>query len=331
MTRREVKTDVSEEMRAAKDFEGALRSCRGRACTFAFLLAVLLAASVSAQLPPLPTGDKNFPKSLAPVVEAEHAFAAYSIEHGMKEAFLRFAAPGGVVFRRAPVNAIEAWTQTTPAPTGLLTWWPTYADVSRAGDLGYTTGPYEFRENATDKTPAGTGHYFTIWRRQPDGAWKFVLDLGIRHAAPQTAETLLQYPPSLRKNSGEGLYPESALKSLTEAERSLAGESASKGEAHALLSRADETVRAYRQNSFPFVGRAAAGKALEGANEFVTWKTVKVDVASSGDLGYSFGTYEARARPTDEKPSGQGNYARVWKRVGGNWRVVMDVTNPVRP
>src|SRR5438105_14621646 len=95
----------------------------------AILLAALLAASASAQLPPLPTGDKNFPASLAPVVEAEHAFATYSIEHGMKEAFLRFAAPDGVVFRRGPVNAIEVWTQTNPAPTGLLTWWPTYADV----------------------------------------------------------------------------------------------------------------------------------------------------------------------------------------------------------
>lgn len=317
-------------MKGSKVFKRAVRPAL---TPVAFLLAVLLAASAAAQLPPLPTGDKNFPKSLSPVVEAEHAFATYSIAHGMKEAFLHFAAHDGVVFRRATVNAIEAWTETNPAPSGLLTWWPTYADVSRAGDLGYTTGPYEFRENAADKAPAGTGHYFTIWRRQPDGTWKFVLDLGIRHAAPQTAETILQYPPSLRKTAGagKGLYPESALKTLTDAEQSLASEASSKGEARALLTRADETVRVYRQNSFPFVGKSAAGKALESANEFVTWKTVKVDVASSGDLGYSFGTYEARAKPADEKPSERGNYARVWKRVGGNWRVVMDVTNPVRP
>src|SRR5947207_12645591 len=107
-----------------------------RRAAAAVLLAALLAAGASAQLPPLPTGDKNFPKSLAPVVEAEHAFAMYSVGHGMKEAFLYFAAPDGVIFRRTPVNAVEAWTQTNPAPTGLLTWWPVYADVSNAGDLG---------------------------------------------------------------------------------------------------------------------------------------------------------------------------------------------------
>lgn len=301
----------------------------------AFLLAHVLVCSVAAQTSPTQTSptldDGSVPKALAPVVRAEHSFAQYSIEHGMKEAFLRFAAPDGVVFRRGPVNAIEAWTQTTPAPTGLLTWWPVFADVSRAGDLGYTTGPYEFRENATDREPGGTGHYFTIWRRQTDGSWKFVLDLGIHHAAPATDETVLQYPPSLLKNSDKpGTYPESALKSLTEAEQSLASESATKGAAQALLARADASIRLYRQNSFPFVGKTAAGKALEGKTELVVWKTVKVDVASSGDLGYSYGTYESRAKPSDEKPSEQGNYARVWKRVGDVWRVVLDVTNPVR-
>jgi ketosteroid isomerase-like protein len=306
------------------------------AAATALVLASALARPCSAQtspsqLPPLPLDDRDFPKSLAPVVGAEHSFAQYSIEHGMKDAFLRFAAPDGVVFRRGPVNAIEAWTQTNPAPAGLLTWWPAFADVSRAGDLGYTTGPYEFREDPADKAPGGAGHYFTIWRRQADGTWKFVLDLGIRHDAPANSETVLHYPPSLRRSPGNpGAYPESALKSLTEAEQSLAVESASKGAARAILSRADETIRLYRQNSFPFVGKTAASKALEAKTELVVWKTSKVDVASSGDLGYSYGTYESRAKPADEKPSEQGNYARVWKRVGGAWHVVLDVTNPVR-
>jgi hypothetical protein len=85
-------------------------------------------------LPTLPVREKGFPARLAPVVETEHAFAQYSIDHGMKDAFLNFAAPDGVIFRRGPANAIEVWTRRNPAPTGLLTWWPSYADVSLAGD-----------------------------------------------------------------------------------------------------------------------------------------------------------------------------------------------------
>jgi ketosteroid isomerase-like protein len=305
----------------------------------ASLFASAFVQGVAAQtpqtsLPPLPVNEKDFPRSLAPVVEAEHAFAQYSIDHGMKDAFLHFAAPDGVLFRRGPVNAIETWQQRNPAPTGLLTWWPVYADVSDAGDLGYTTGPWEFRDNPTDVKPSGTGHFFTIWRRQPDGTWKFVLDLGISHDAPATNLVVLQYPPSLRKNirtAMSGGDSEAARKSLLDAEQLLSNDSSSKGSTAAFLAHADDTLRLYRQNSFPVTGRDAVRKSLDGKPESITWKALKADVAASGDLGYAYGTYEVRAKPSDEKPSEQGNYARVWKRQGGAWRIVLDVTNPVRP
>jgi ketosteroid isomerase-like protein len=305
---------------------------RQRIATALFLASVLAAGAWAQQIPPLPVNDRDFPKALIPVVEAEHAFAVTSAAKGMKEAFLSFAAPEGVIFRRAPVNAIEAWTQTNPAPTGLLTWWPVYADVSSAGDLGYTTGPYEFREKPDDREPSAAGHFFTVWQKQPDGTWKFVLDFGIRHAAPASAETALQYPAALRKNPGGAKADTAAARnSLAAAEQSLADESASKGAAPALLAHADETLRLYRQNSFPVVGREAVRSALEGKTGVVTWKQSKTFVANSGDLGYAYGTYELRSKPADEKPAEQGNYVRMWKRRGGAWRVVLDVTNPVRP
>jgi ketosteroid isomerase-like protein len=312
---------------------------RRRAAAVVLFAAMFAASAWARQSPPLPVNDGSFPHALAPVVMAEHAFASYSIEHGMKAAFLAFAAPDAIIFRRTPVNAVEAWTQTNPAPTGLLTWYPTYADVSRAGDLGWTTGPYEFREKPEDKQAAGNGHYVTLWRRQPDGTFKFVLDFGIRHDAPAAKETGLQYPPSARKAGSEGKGDkgrgvadvEAARASLFDAERALADDSARKGSARALLSRADDSFRLYRQNSFPFVGREAARKALEGKSDVFTWKASKAEVSSSGDLGYAYGTYELKTKASDEKPAEQGNYMRIWKREGGNWRVVLDVTSAVRP
>ena len=286
-------------------------------------------------LPPLPVGEKNFPRSLAPVVEAEHAFAQHSIDHGMKPAFLRYAAPDGVIVNRSgPVNAIETWARRDPAPTGLLTWWPVYADVSRAGDMGWTTGPFEFREKPSDEKPADTGHFFTVWRKQRDGSWKFVLDLGIQHPAPAAPETTLQYPPRLKKSgaaASDFADTATARKSLLEAERSFSEESAKKGARAALLSRADETLRMYRQGSFPVVGREAVAGALKVQTEFVIWKALGSDVAGSGDLGYAYGTYEARAQTSDAEPAERGAYARVWRRDGGSWRVVFQVANPVPP
>src|ERR1044072_4427777 len=83
------------------------------------------------QLPPLPVKEKRPAAALAPVVEPEHAFAQHSIDHGMKPAFITYAAPEGVIVNRnGPVNAIETWSKREPAPEGLLGWWPTYAEVS---------------------------------------------------------------------------------------------------------------------------------------------------------------------------------------------------------
>lgn len=287
------------------------------------------------QLPPLPVKEKRFPAALVPVVEAERAFAQQSIDEGMKPAFLAHAAPEGVIVNRGGlVNAIETWSQRNPAPTGLLTWWPIYADVSRAGDMGWTTGPFEFREKPTDEKPADTGHFFTVWRKQPDGVWKWVLDLGTRHPAPATTETVLTYPAALRKNfRPAGPWPvnvETARQSLAEAERTLSDASASVGFRTALLAHADDTLRLYRQGTYPVVGKAAVARAIKVLGELITWEPLKTDVAASGDLGYAYGSYAIQPKGS-ERPSDKGYYARVWKRdPGGPWRIVFNVTNPAQ-
>ena len=60
-----------------------------------------------------------------------------------------------------------------------LTWTPVGADISASGDLGYTYGTYEFTSKDKDgKTVADHGKYTSIWKKQPDGSWKVVLDMG---------------------------------------------------------------------------------------------------------------------------------------------------------
>jgi ketosteroid isomerase-like protein len=288
------------------------------------------------QLPPLPSKEKSFPAALAPVVEAEHAFARQSIDRGMKPAFLAYAAPEGVIINQnGPVNAVESWSKRDPAPTGLLTWWPTYADVSRAGDMGWTTGPYEFREKPTDRKPADTGHFFTVWRKQPDGSWKFALDFGNRHPAPAVTETVLKYPASLRKKVSPAapspVGVEAARESLVGAERTLSEVSASEGFRTPLLAHADESLRLYRQGTYPVVGKEYVARAIKVFNEYLTWKPLKVDVAASGDLGYAYGSFELRTKQTDEKPAELGHFARVWKRdPGGAWRIVFHAVTPAQ-
>ncbi len=60
-----------------------------------------------------------------------------------------------------------------------LTWAPVGADISASGDLGYTYGNYEFRARDKDgKAIIDHGKYTSIWKKQKDGKWKVVLDMG---------------------------------------------------------------------------------------------------------------------------------------------------------
>jgi ketosteroid isomerase-like protein len=66
-----------------------------------------------------------------------------------------------------------------------LLWTPVGADISASGDLGYTYGTFEFHSKNKDGKPVvDYGKYTSIWKKQKDGSWKIVLDMGNARAAP---------------------------------------------------------------------------------------------------------------------------------------------------
>jgi ketosteroid isomerase-like protein len=65
----------------------------------------------------------------------------------------------------------------------------------------------------------------------------------------------------------------------------------------------------------------------------MNWQPVKAGVSISGDLGYTYGTYDFKGNGADGKEAAEnGGYARVWKRqANGKWKVVLDILNPAPP
>src|SRR5438128_921891 len=126
------------------------------------------------------------------VVKAERAFARAAALKGTRDAFLEFLADDGIIFQPGPVNGKQFWQARTPRK-GRLSWEPIFADVSLAGDMGYTTGPYEFRPNGAGDKPTAFGQYFTIWKKQTDGSWKVALDRGTSNPQPSGPVAPLQF------------------------------------------------------------------------------------------------------------------------------------------
>jgi ketosteroid isomerase-like protein len=60
-----------------------------------------------------------------------------------------------------------------------LRWHPTKSEIMIPGIIGYTVGTWErLWKNKEGKIMKSAGTYSTIWKKQPDGSWKIVLDSG---------------------------------------------------------------------------------------------------------------------------------------------------------
>ena len=75
-------------------------------------------------------------------------------------------------------------------------WKATTVEVSKSGDLGWTTGPYEITEtDASGKPMTDKGKYLAVWKKQADGSWKCVADMFNTDLPPASA------PPPVQKSN----------------------------------------------------------------------------------------------------------------------------------
>jgi len=73
--------------------------------------------------------------------------------------------------------AKQVWAAMFADSTFSLSWTTLHADVSKSGDLGYTTGSYADSYMGKDGKPVQeVGKYVCVWAKQKDGKWKAIHD-----------------------------------------------------------------------------------------------------------------------------------------------------------
>ena len=116
------------------------------------------------------------------MLSADRDFSSMSEAKGMKAAFLEYIDSNGILLRPShmPIkgaDAIDFLVQQND--TGYtFTWEPKDGFIAQSGELGYTFGVYRLRPKNNDTASTSTGTYISIWKKQADGKWKFVLDSG---------------------------------------------------------------------------------------------------------------------------------------------------------
>ncbi len=126
----------------------------------------------------------NSPASATELIAADKAFSAMSTEKGMAKAFVQYASDDVVKLRdkQLPIlnkEDLKKWLGDEGKEDFVLSWEPTKADIAQSGDLGYTFGNWLLKTKTSDgKDTVVYGNYVSIWKKQADGTWKYVLDGG---------------------------------------------------------------------------------------------------------------------------------------------------------
>ena len=100
------------------------------------------------------------------VLEADRALAAAVRSEGQWTAFRRFAAPDAIIFYNGPHPAVRTLKAQRDPPSA-MTWTVAESWTSCDGTTAFTVGPV--------RRPGGKeGVLLLVWRKQPDGSWKWV-------------------------------------------------------------------------------------------------------------------------------------------------------------
>ncbi|WP_333819084.1 DUF4440 domain-containing protein [Ohtaekwangia sp.] len=275
-----------------------------------FVISIFAILQVSAQ------EFKN--KDLQSLVEAERAFSRQAKEKNTRDAFLANITDESIGFYTNTTKMKEHW-EKTPAGTEWLYWVPVYADIAASGDFGYTTGPWSYHITKSDKATA-FGEYITVWKKQPDGRWKILIDAGTSHDS---------YPVDGHEVKTSSLAPQPSKKGnknfldeLTEQEASFAKEVPADG-LKAFTHHASSEVRFYRKGHLPLTTVEDICKS----SDVITYTPMGTQVSSSGDLGFSYGRVTVVKHEDGSQNTNSSNYLRIWKKEKDTWKIVIDLIN----
>lgn len=120
--------------------------------------------------------------------------------------------------------------------------------------------------------------------------------------------------------------PEQLKQELIEADKTMSDLASTAGFNSSILTYADSNIIKLNDGQFPIIGKTAFTASFNKDKDVktISWSPVNAEVASSGDLGYSWGNWKFIAKDTVY----YGNYFTVWKKqADGNWKVALDGGN----
>lgn len=243
------------------------------------------------------------------VVKAELSFASAAREYTMKKAFLQYMDSTAVVFNEGNIqNGIGFWSKA-PDTEGKLLWRPVFYGISSSGDLGFTTGPWEFRPTMNDSV-RGAGQYTTIWSKNAKGEWKFLVDMGVTFRQSLFDSGSLTVAPALKRSDNTS---DTTLKNLERQFLSAFELNRQSAVQNFLHSNAWLNI----DGRHPIQNASSILPIMEKLPSELCFEPVAHALSSAGDLGYVYGTIHYVNR--------KENYLRIWGHTNEGWKILLQV------
>lgn len=299
-----------------------------------FALVPFLFASPSALRLAVPGRAQATPAQVAEsLIEADRKFATRAPGSDVATALgAMFAdgvimpAPGGA-FAMGKNAVLVALRASPDAATSRVRWTPIRAGVSSDGEHGFTYG-YMTQTKADSSKVALK--YMAYWVRDR-GVWRVVAYKRARAEAASTDTSRMApvLPFLITKATIDTVAIRALRHDLMAAEKSFSDESQQigLGNAFAKFGR-DDAVNMGGPTSPVFIVGAPAIAKLVGGSDMkaspVTWAADTAFVASSGDLGITFGVIRRNNAPTPAPPG--SSFFTIWMRADAKspWRYVAE-------
>jgi ketosteroid isomerase-like protein len=259
------------------------------------------------------------------LIREEKAFAAKAEETDVPTAFLAYLDSAGVIFNgEGAVNGIAQYGKAPKGGKELLKWYPLIAQVSENGDMGFTSGPFQFiAERGQDAV--GSGYFFSVWKKNVSGKFKVMLDGGVIHSRDHSHKEVFRLDPEPERSTDYDYISPAALGKddnptpwkMEDEFSSEAGKDADKAYKRFL---AEEVVLLRSDRPFGKTKSEALGTLAQQQIQSYQFIRSGQGISNAGDLAYCFG----KAKAVWGGKTVEGFFTRVWQHRPEGWKIVAE-------
>lgn len=266
----------------------------------------MLRGFLAVGLPAILAINTSAQETVRKIVDTEHAFARRALEVGVPQSFLEYMTDDAWSFVPDAAAAKPHYSAQKPDAT-ILEWAPNFADAASDGSFGYTSGNWQYRATKGAE-PTAFGEFNTIWVKQPDGTYKWLVDIGVGH---DKAEYSTKFVMASLTGGRHPSPPQGDMKAFED--------QSAKDAQKAYATFASSSIRMIRRGKMPIVGPAGVKSEIAGQ---MTFGNV-IATRRASDMTFVLRPYTLGSE--------KGNQLQVWKydhQLAG-WTIVLDVLKPV--